>query len=194
MCNPANTGENCTECQKLQRWWDSYEHEVDDLLLRSNVHKCRDSLQDKEDEASKRDWRNLRPKPRKRTYHERRGCLSKTGICKARFPREIFTCNGHINIKKREPILNTFSRVLTYFLRSNTDVTSLLSGTAVKAVVSYVSDYISKLGLKTYQAFASVFDVFERNSETLATHWLGDSNFSAQFTVKNVVGFSDIFQ
>lgn len=32
-----------------------------------------------------------------------------------------------------------------------------------------MSDYVSKLGLKTYQAFASVFDVFERNSETLAT-------------------------
>jgi hypothetical protein len=25
-------------------------------------------------------------------------------------------------------------------------------------------------------------------------HWLGDSNFSAKFTVKNVVCFSDIFQ
>ncbi|KAJ7914030.1 hypothetical protein B0H13DRAFT_1519483, partial [Mycena leptocephala] len=76
---------------------------------------------------------------------------------------------GHINIKKHEAQLNTFSRVLTYFSRSNTDVTSLLSGTAVKAVVSYVSDYVSKLGLKTYQAFASVFDVFNRNSESLAT-------------------------
>jgi hypothetical protein len=32
---------------------------------------------------------------------------------------------------------------------------------------SYVSDYIAKLGLKTYQAFASVFDVFERNAENL---------------------------
>ncbi|KAJ6585943.1 hypothetical protein B0H19DRAFT_927520, partial [Mycena capillaripes] len=39
----------------------------------------------------------------------------------------------------------------------------MLSGTAVKAIISYVSDYISKLGLKSYQAFASVFDVFEKN-------------------------------
>ncbi|KAJ7850579.1 hypothetical protein B0H13DRAFT_1905598 [Mycena leptocephala] len=70
-------------------------------------------------------------------------------------------------MKKAEPQLNTFSRALTYFSRSNTDVTSLLSGTAVKAVVSYVSDYVSKIGLKSYQAFASVFDVFERNRETL---------------------------
>ncbi|KAJ7828416.1 hypothetical protein B0H13DRAFT_2437799, partial [Mycena leptocephala] len=165
----------CGKCQRLGEWWLRYEHEVDDLLLRSNVHKCRESIQDKEDESVKKDWRRLRKyKPRTRAYHERRGCLSRGGICKARFPREIFNTThvddstGHINIKKTEPQLNTFSRTLTYFSRSNTDVTSLLSGTAVKAVVSYVSDYVSKLGLKTYQAFASVFDVFERNSENLA--------------------------
>ncbi|KAJ7674361.1 hypothetical protein B0H17DRAFT_857725, partial [Mycena rosella] len=157
----------CEQCQIVAEWWLRYEHEVDDLLLRSNMHKCRESVQDKEDEAAKKDWRKLKQKPRKRTYYERRGCLSKTGICKARFPRQIFKTthvgdDGHINIRKLEPQMNTFSRILTYFSRSNTDVTSLLSGTAVKAVVSYVSDYVSKLGLKTYQAFASVFDVFER--------------------------------
>ncbi|KAJ7845653.1 hypothetical protein B0H13DRAFT_1647239, partial [Mycena leptocephala] len=59
------------------------------------------------------------------------------------------------------------SKALTYWCRSNTDVSSLLSGTSVKAVISYVSDYVSKLGLKTYQAFASVFDVFQRNPEAL---------------------------
>ncbi|KAJ7922097.1 hypothetical protein B0H13DRAFT_1483639, partial [Mycena leptocephala] len=165
----------CDKCHQLSTWWTRYEHEVDDPPPRSNVHKCRESIQDKEDEADKRDWRKSKKRrPRMRAYHERRGCLSKTGVCKARFPRELFATthvseDGHVNIKKSEPQLNTFSRGLTYFSRSNTDVTSLLSGTAVKAVVSYVSDYVSKLGLKTYQAFASVFDVFEKNSETLRT-------------------------
>ncbi|KAJ7860180.1 hypothetical protein B0H13DRAFT_1639635, partial [Mycena leptocephala] len=174
LCQENHGDVECLECQNLKNWWNSYEHEVDDILLRPNVHKCRESVQDKEDEAAKKDWRNLKPKSRKRTYHERRGCLSKRGVCKARFPRDIFETthvdkDGHINIKKHEAQLNTFSRVLTYFSRSNTDVTSLLSGTAFKAVVSYVSDYVSKLGLKIYQAFASVFDVFERNAETLET-------------------------
>ncbi|KAJ7091660.1 hypothetical protein C8R44DRAFT_835772 [Mycena epipterygia] len=100
---------------------------------------------------------------------------SNMGICKARFPREIFKSthideNGHINIKKAEPQINTFSHVLTYFSRSNTDVTRLLSGMAVKAVVSYVSDYVSKLGLKTYQAFASVFDPMARGEWKLREH------------------------
>ncbi|KAJ7902343.1 hypothetical protein B0H13DRAFT_1621552, partial [Mycena leptocephala] len=64
--------------------------------------------------------------------------------------------------------MNTVNRIVTYFSRSNTDCTSLLSGTAVKAVIAYVSDYVSKIGLKSYQAFASVFDVFERNTDNLA--------------------------
>ncbi|KAJ7795001.1 hypothetical protein B0H13DRAFT_1675262, partial [Mycena leptocephala] len=34
-------------------------------------------------------------------------------------------------------------------------------------VVSYVSDYVSKLSLKSYQIFAAVYDVFEKNSEMI---------------------------
>ncbi|KAJ7896484.1 hypothetical protein B0H13DRAFT_1457767, partial [Mycena leptocephala] len=70
-----------------------------------------------------------------------------------------------------EPMMNTVNPVLTFVNRCNTDVSSMLSGTAVKAVVSYVSDYISKLSLKSYQMFASVYDVFQKESEMLGgTH------------------------
>ncbi|KAJ7710830.1 hypothetical protein B0H17DRAFT_896397, partial [Mycena rosella] len=137
LCTEDHESEGCEVCERMARWWLAYEHEVDDLWLRSNVHKCKES---------------------------RRGCLSKTGICKARFPRDIYPVttidsDGHINMKKLEAYVNNMNRVLTYFARSNSDVTSLLSGTSVKAVVSYVADYVSKLGLKSYQAFASVHDV-----------------------------------
>ena len=56
---------------------------------------------------------------------------------------------------------------VTYLIHNNTDVTSLLSRTAIKAVVAYVSDYISKPGLKTYLIFETVKSVFDRNSEML---------------------------
>ena len=56
---------------------------------------------------------------------------------------------------------------VTYLIHSNTDVTSLLSDTATKAVVAYVSDYISKSALKTYLIFEAVKSVFDRNSEML---------------------------
>ncbi len=63
--------------------------------------------------------------------------------------------------------MNTFTPVLTYLLRCNTDVSSLLSGTSIKAVISYVADYVTKPTLKTHQIFSSAYDIFDRNSELL---------------------------
>ena len=75
--------------------------------------------------------------------------------------------NGALNIKKGESMRNTVTAEVTYLLRSNTDVTCLLSGTAIKAVVAYVFDYISKPSLKTYLIFEAIKNVFDRNSEML---------------------------
>ena len=63
--------------------------------------------------------------------------------------------------------MNTFTTLVSYLFRCNTDVTSLLSGTAVKAVVAYISDYISKTPLKTYVVFDTIQCIFERNSELI---------------------------
>src|ERR1700691_5517444 len=93
---------------------------------------------------------------RKKKKKERRGCINKHGNCKARFPRQIFEKTevdpktGALNIKKGEIWINTFTPIVTFLLRCNSDVTSLLSGTAIKAIVAYISDYITKPGLKTY--------------------------------------------
>jgi hypothetical protein len=107
-------------------------------------------------------------------YQPVTGCLSnKWGKCKAWFPRKTFEHtevnmdNGALNIKKGESMLNNVTAEVTYLICSNTDVTSLLSGTAIKAVVAYVSDYISKPALKTYLIFEAVKSVFDRNSEML---------------------------
>ncbi|KAJ7628136.1 hypothetical protein DFH06DRAFT_1006471, partial [Mycena polygramma] len=152
------TGEKCTElCSKCKRyadWWDGFELEVDDLLVRSNSGKTG------------------KKQPDFKFKRERKGCLTKTGVCRARFPREVVetsnvTEDGHVTVRHVEPMMNTVNPIITYLNRCNTDVTSLLSGTAVKAVVSYVSDYVSKLSLKSYQMFASVYDVFEKDSELL---------------------------
>jgi hypothetical protein len=42
-----------------------------------------------------------------------------------------------------------------------------MSGTAIKAIVAYISDYITKSGLKTYVIFDAIQSVFNRNSEIL---------------------------
>ena len=143
--------DNCARCKKHKLWEDRFKSTVDDMLLKSNVHKCGGG-------------KNGR----------RPTCINKQGNCKARFPRPLFKqtevdpLTGALNIKKGEPWLNTVTPVLTYVLRCNTDVTSLLSGTAVKAVVAYISDYVTKTALKTYTMFDSIKGVYERNSEMLS--------------------------
>ena len=63
--------------------------------------------------------------------------------------------------------MNTFNVVTTYLCCCNTDCTSLLSGTAIKAVVAYVCDYISKTGLSAYTAFDIIKQVLSKNSELI---------------------------
>ena len=141
-------GDHCNKCQRLDGWWSRFRQTVDDLVFRSNIHKCSRA-------------------------GNRPSCINKHGNCKARFPRETFNQtevdqnSGALNVKKGEEWINFFTPLVTYILRCNTDVTSLLSGTAIKAVVAYVSDYVTKPGLKTYTIFETIRSVFQRNSEML---------------------------
>ena len=47
-------------------------------------------------------------------------------------------------------------------------MTSLLSGTAVKAVIAYTTDYITKPSLKLHTIFQAVKSVFQQNQEMLS--------------------------
>ncbi|KDR70818.1 hypothetical protein GALMADRAFT_49614, partial [Galerina marginata CBS 339.88] len=131
-------GADCAQCRDVNGWWNSvFKSQTDDILLKSNMHTCSTGLK-------------------------------KNGECKARFPRPLFgetkvdTTTGRIDMKKFEPFLNSFSPLVSYLLRCNTDVTCLHSGTAVKAVVAYVSDYISKHGLKTHVIFDTVRNIYNK--------------------------------
>jgi len=99
----SNEHIDCNACQASNRWWIAFDHTVDDILLRSNVHKCS----------------SLNPDSKK---IKAKGCLDGNGICKARFPHPIVAettvdhNDGHVNIKKLESMLNTISPCITYFL------------------------------------------------------------------------------
>jgi len=147
----------CESCENTANWWQNFKNTVDDLILRSNVHKCRNSI----------------PADEKKQKKERRGCINKYGNCKAWFPRQTFEKTevdpktGALNIKKGERWINTLTPIVTFLLRCNSDVTSLLSGTAIKAIVAYISDYVTKPGLKTYTIFDTIRSVFDKSSEML---------------------------
>ncbi|EIW51232.1 uncharacterized protein TRAVEDRAFT_77262, partial [Trametes versicolor FP-101664 SS1] len=127
-----STKADCDQCQKHTSWWTRFKQTVDEILYLSNRH----------------------------TY--------KNGNCKARFPREthpetvVDPSTGALIMKKGEAWINTITPAVTYLMRGNTDVTSLLSGTAIKSVIAYVADYITKTPLKTHVMFQSIQQVFER--------------------------------
>jgi hypothetical protein len=43
----------------------------------------------------------------------------------------------------------------------------MLSGTAIKAVIAYVTDYVTKSPVKTYNVFQTIKEVFDKNAELL---------------------------
>ena len=151
----------CKKCKAVEAWNEGYLTEVDDLLSKSNIHRCSESVST--------DTRGSQVKVRRFV-----GCMdNKWGRCKARFPRPIFETTevdpetGAINMKKLEPMINTISPVVTYLFRCNTDITSLKSGTAIKGVILYVTDYITKASLKTHVMFDVIRSTFQKNSELL---------------------------
>ena len=156
--SPVN---GCDQCTSLRSWWSKFTATVNDLLLKSNIHKCSTN--------KNKDGSQNKARPYK-------GCLDNIwGKCKARFPRPLFNQTevnmetGAIDMKKNESWLNTFTYVVTYLFRCNTDITSLRSGTAIKGVLLYVSNYVTKPALKTHVIFETVRSMFLKNSEIIAS-------------------------
>ncbi|KDR65354.1 hypothetical protein GALMADRAFT_32878, partial [Galerina marginata CBS 339.88] len=149
----------CSLCPQATEWMRSFKEEVDNIVLRSNVHSCRVSANSKSVDG------NGQP------INAPKGCITADGTCAARFPRDLYERtvvdpqDGHIDMKKSEPFINNFSPPLSALMRCNTDTTSLLSGTAVKAVISYVTDYVTKQALKTHQLFTTAYEVLQKQTD-----------------------------
>jgi hypothetical protein len=160
LCNSDHPNDKgCQKCLDWNKWWGYFQESVDDLISKSNIHNC--------DRGINQDGSTSKKHP---------SCKdNKYGKCKARFPRPTFKCTevdpetGAINIKKLEEWINFITPVTTYIMRCNTDITCLWSGTALKAVIMYVSDYITKTGLKTHIMFDAIKSVFDKHSDIIAS-------------------------
>ena len=189
LCEDLSTCDLTCKCNS--DWWTDYRKTVDDLLLKSNVHRCTKSSGAGQSQT-RRTENDAAPTTSKNAAQGPKGCLDYNGICRARFPRQVHeetrvdTTDGHIVMKKLEAYMNTFTACLTYLMRCNTDVTSLSSGTSIKAIVSYISDYVTKPALKTHQIFSSMYDVFERNKVQLGADIKKESDAGRRLILKIV--------
>ncbi|TFK59305.1 hypothetical protein BDN72DRAFT_905976 [Pluteus cervinus] len=145
----------CDLCQSYNTWYTYYLNTTDDLISKSNIHKCAST--------TNKDGTQNQGK-------QYRGCMdNKWGKCRARFPRELVQKTyvdeetGGLVLRKTEQWINTLTPVVTYLLRCNKDVTSLKSGTAAKGIVKYTTDYVTKSSLKTHVIFDTIRSMFERH-------------------------------
>ena len=158
----SNAYDDSNSCPECSGWWNKFVDTVNELIWRCNVHSCR--------------------------Y----GCGAGTPRgCKGRFPRKTHPVTsfdpetGYIELRKGEAWVNCVTPVLTYLFRSNTDVTCLLSGTAIKAIIAYTTDYITKPTLKTATMFEVIRSVFRRDSD--AASKTGDVKAKARKIINSIV-------
>ena len=173
------TDENCSKCETLNKWWDNFPYIVDDLISKSNIHNCERGIN--KDGSTSKKYASCKD--------------NRYGKCKACFPWATFTCtevdpeSGSINVKKLEPWINFITPLVTYIMHCNTDVTCMWSGTALKAVIMYVSDYITKTGLKTHVMFEAIRNIFDKHHKILSSS-LSDREKARQLMNKIVNALS----
>ena len=77
--------------------------------------------------------------------------------CRFQFPHDLEkesyfdTKTNSVVLKCLDPTINFFNRFILVFCRHNHDIKSILSGKAAKAAMFYITDYITKMDLKTYE-------------------------------------------
>ncbi|KAK0224281.1 hypothetical protein IW262DRAFT_1268792, partial [Armillaria fumosa] len=156
----CDAGPSCPDCESgntTQSWWGYFKQLVDIVINKCNVHTC---------------VSNTWPDGTLKKNTNAKGCLdNKWGKCKACFLCKLFATTtidpetGHIHLMKKEQWINTFGALLSYIFRCNTDLMSLRSGMAIKAVLIYVTDYITKPGLKTHAIFDCIRSMFQYSKE-----------------------------
>jgi hypothetical protein len=85
QCNQNECGK-CKSCNAIRSWQTQFDSTVDDILFRSNLHRCTGGIKQHEKKNLKYKDKNTVNK-----YQPVTGCLShKWGKCKAHFPRKTF--------------------------------------------------------------------------------------------------------
>ncbi|KAH7906877.1 hypothetical protein BJ138DRAFT_1137801 [Hygrophoropsis aurantiaca] len=64
-----------------------------------------------------------------------------------------------ILLKRLHPWINNFNDLILFLLQCNMDIKYIGSGEAAKALVYYVTDYISKTDLQTHVGLAALIKI-----------------------------------
>ncbi|CAF4692007.1 unnamed protein product, partial [Rotaria sp. Silwood2] len=82
--------------------------------------------------------------------------------CRLRMPRKLVPIStidpdtGHISMRRSDPWINNFNEYLIAACRSNMDIKFIWSGNDAKALIYYITDYVTKMSLSFHDTFALV--------------------------------------
>ena len=82
--------------------------------------------------------------------------------CRMRMPRKLVPVSttdpdtGHISMRRSDPWINNFNEYLISACRSNMDIKFIWTGNDAKALVYYITDYVTKMSLSFHDTFALV--------------------------------------
>ncbi|CAF1253785.1 unnamed protein product [Rotaria sordida] len=82
--------------------------------------------------------------------------------CRMRMPRTLVPVStidpdtGHISMRRSDPSLNNFNEYLIAACRSNMDMKFIWNGSDAKALIYYITDYVTKMSLSFHDTFALV--------------------------------------
>ncbi|CAF1663643.1 unnamed protein product, partial [Rotaria magnacalcarata] len=96
--------------------------------------------------------------------------------CRLRYPKQIYddtmidADTGEIRMKRSHPMINNFNEWLLLACRCNIDIKFIWSGSDTKALVYYISDYITKKNLSFHDCNALIYKAvenFEKNESRI---------------------------
>ena len=85
-----------------------------------------------------------------------------------RMPRKLVSVSainpetGHITMRRSDPMINNFNEYLIAACRSNMDIKFIWTGNDAKALVYYITDYVTKMSLSFHDTYALVQKVLHQ--------------------------------
>ncbi|CAF4213485.1 unnamed protein product [Adineta steineri] len=79
-----------------------------------------------------------------------------------RMPRKLVAVStidpetGHISMRRSHPMINNFNEYIISACRSDMDIKFIWTGSDAKALVYYITDYVTKMSLSFHDTFALV--------------------------------------
>ncbi|KIO23835.1 hypothetical protein M407DRAFT_77695, partial [Tulasnella calospora MUT 4182] len=147
---PATERHPCTtrsEFLELERQFDTeFQRQLYRIVIDSNWHFHRETC-----------WKYLRQGEKKDDEHCRMRMNGST-----RPQNELDPETGGILPRQSHPWINAYNDIVIMLLKSNMDISFIGSGAAAKALIYYITDYITKSALPTHVAFAALQVVMQK--------------------------------